>query len=147
MLQHEIETERSRKVVLDLMAALGVGDFERAIELFDEDAVFWVPGRIPFSGTLHGKREIYEKNFRPSAELTAPGTFGIDVSKVIAEGKDVAAEFVFRRKTLDGRDYANNFFVLFVVENGKIMSMREHLDTQYAMDMLWPQSGSGPDEN
>jgi ketosteroid isomerase-like protein len=123
--------------VLRFLDLLGRGDFEGAAELFAEGATFWVPGSLPFSGTLHGRQEILEKNLLPSRSLTVPGTASLEVGTVVAEGAYVAAEWIFRRKTLDGRDYENTFFGLFQMRNGEIQSLREYLDTQYAKDMLW----------
>lgn len=127
----------SKEVVLALLDAYGRGDFEAAMELFADDATLWIPGRLPFSGTLKGKDAIYRENLLPSAQMSMPGSVTVEIGNVIAEGNRVAAEWVFGRTTLDGRKYRNVFFALFEVENGKVKSMREYLDTQYAMDMLW----------
>lgn len=129
----------SKRVVLAVLEACGRGDFDAAIACFADDATLWIPGRIPFSGTLEGKEAIYRENFLPSAKMSVPGSVRGEIINIIAEGNRVAAEWVFSRVTLDGRNYRNVFFALFDVENGKIKSMREYLDTQYAMDMLWPE--------
>ena len=127
----------SKEVVLAVLEAYGRGDFDTAIKHFAEDATLWIPGRLPFSGTLAGKDAIYRENFLPSAQMSMPGSVSVEIGNVIAEGDRVAAEWVFNRTTLDGRTYRNVFFALFDIEDGKIKSMREYLDTQYAMDMLW----------
>ncbi|HJQ16267.1 MAG TPA: nuclear transport factor 2 family protein [Allosphingosinicella sp.] len=127
----------AKEVVLALLEAYGRGDFEAATALFADDATLWIPGRLPFSGTLTGKEAIYRENLLPSAQMSMPGSVSVEIGTVIAEGDRVAAEWVFSRITLDGRKYRNVFFALFEVEGGKVKSMREYLDTQYAMDMLW----------
>jgi len=134
-----MEEQDRKSVVLTYLNACGRGDFEEDINCFAENATFWVPGRMPFSGTLHGRTEIYEKNLLPSAKLSVPGSVSIEIGSVVAEGYKVAAEWVFSRTTLSGKAYRNVFFGLFEVINSKIDSMREYLDTQYAKDMLWSE--------
>jgi len=130
--------EVNRSVVLNMLGAVGRGDFDGAMECFAENATFWVPGNMPFSGTLRGRQEIYDKNFLPSEKLSVPGSVKVEIGRTVSEGSYVAAEWVFMRKTVQGRDYRNVFFGLFEVRGEKIQSVREYLDTQYAMDLLWP---------
>ena len=127
----------AKNVVLKFFETMNDGHFEEAADFFSEDAVFWVVGSLPFSGTLNGRDEILEKNFRPSAVFTAPGSAKVIMGDVIAEGSKVAAEWRFQRKTLDGESYDNYFFGLFEVRDGLIQSFREYLDTEYARKMLW----------
>ncbi|MAW82825.1 MAG: hypothetical protein CMI63_21570 [Parvularcula sp.] len=126
-----------KEVVLKFFETMNNGEFEEAADFFSLDAVFWVVGSLPFSGTLRGRDEILEKNFRPSAEFTEPGSAKVIIGDVIAEGDKVAVEWRFQRKTLGGESYDNYFFGLFEVRDGLIQSFREYLDTEYARRMLW----------
>jgi len=127
----------AKNVVLKFFETMNDGEFEKAAYCFSEDAVFWVVGSLPFSGTLNGRDEILEKNFRPSAVFTVPGSAKVIIGDVIAEENKVAAEWRFQRKTLDGESYDNYFFGLFEVRNGLIQSVKEYLDTEYARKLLW----------
>ena len=131
------EAATSRAVVVRLLEAFGRGDFDTAANLFAMDATLWVVGNLPFSGTLVGRKEIAERNLIPSGKLSLPGSTSIELGMIISHGQHVAAEWVFKRKTLDGRDYANAFCGLFEVREGEITKMREYLDTLYAKEMLW----------
>ena len=130
-------TMDSKRAVMKFFDGINAGDMEAAAGAFAEDATFWVPGSFPFSGTLRGRAEILEKNLLPSLKLSVPGTLKVEVTSLIAEGELVAAEWVTRRKTTRGRDYVNHFLGLFQIRNGKIQSLREYLDTQYAKDVLF----------
>lgn len=127
----------NKQAVARFFDGINRGDMQAAADAFAADATFWVPGSFPFSGTLYGSREILEKNLAPSAKLSVPGTLKVEVRIMIAEGDYVVAEWITRRKMLNGRDYENYFLGLFQVKNGKIQSLREYLDTQYAKEVLF----------
>lgn len=126
-----------KRTVMKFFEGINAGDMEAAAEAFAEDATFWVPGSLPFSGTLHGRKSILEKNLLPSIKLSMPGTLKVEVRNIIAEGDLVAVEWVTSRKTISGRDYLNYFHGLFQVHDGKIQGLREYLDTQYAKEVLF----------
>ena len=132
-----MEQNELKKVVLEFFQGINQGNMEAAADAFAEEATFWVPGSLPFSGTLHGRKAILEKNLIPSAKLSVPGTLKVEVRNIIAEGEYVAVEWITSRKTLSGRDYVNHFHGLFQVRDGKIQSLREYLDTLYAKEVLF----------
>jgi len=132
-----MDREDCKRAVMKFFDGINAGDMEAAADAFAEDATFWVPGSLPFSGTLHGRKAILEKNLIPSLKLSLPGTLTVEIRNVVAEGELVAVEWVTSRKTTSGRDYVNNFFGLFRVGDGKIQSLREYLDTQYAREVLF----------
>ena len=132
-----MQANDNKDIIFNFLRLLGQGEFEKAAQVFADDATFWVPGSLPFSGTLYGRQEILDKNLLPSRDLTVPGTSSIEIGTVIAEDDYVAAEWIFRRKTTGGKDYENYFFGLFQIRDGKIQSFREYLDTLYAKEMLW----------
>lgn len=132
-----MDREDCKRAVMKFFDGINAGNMEAAADAFAEDATFWVPGSLPFSGTLHGRNAILEKNLLPSINLSVPGTLKVEVTNIISEGDLVAAEWVTTRKTISGRDYVNYFHGLFQVCNGKIQSLREYLDTQYAKEILF----------
>jgi uncharacterized protein len=132
-----MDRDDCKSAVMKFFEGINVGDMEAAANAFAEDATFWVPGSLPFSGTLHGRKAILEKNLLPSMKLSLPGTLKVEVRNIIAEGDLVAVEWVTSRKTISGRDYLNYFNGLFQVRDGKIQSLREYLDTQYAKEVLF----------
>ena len=132
-----MEQDDHKKVVLRFFQAINQGNMEAAADTFAEDATFWVPGSLPFSGTLRGRKAILEKNLIPSVKLSVPGTLKVEVTNIIAEGEYVAVEWITRRTTVSGRDYLNYFHGLFQVRGGEIRSLREYLDTLYAKEVLF----------
>jgi ketosteroid isomerase-like protein len=130
---------RPKDVVLKFLGYMSTAepdDTEAAIRMFAADATFWVLGNLPMSGTLHGREEI-KKRFRRGHAETAPGSKTLKIGTVVTEGEYVAAEWTSRRKTVGGNDYANTFFGLFQVRNGKIQSLREYMDTLGVKESGW----------
>jgi hypothetical protein len=112
-------------------------DTEKAGRIFAEDATFWILGNLPMSGTISGREEIMSKRFRPGHARTQAGSKSLEIGMVISEGEYVAAEWTSRRKVVGGADYANTFFGLFHVRNGKIQSLREYMDTHAVYEAAW----------
>ncbi len=131
-----IDREDCKRAVMKFFEGINAGDMEAAADAFAEDATLWVPGSLPFSGTLHGRKAILEKNLIPSLKLSLPGTLRVEIRNTIAEGELVAAEWVTRRKTTSGRDYVNHFLGLFEVRDRKIKSLREYLEQVVARPFL-----------
>ena len=125
---------------LDFMRSATPEDTEAAGMMFAEDASFWILGNLPMSGELRGREEIMVKRFRRGHARTVQGSKSLDIGKVIAEGEFVAAEWVSRRKVVDGKDYVNTFFGLFQVRDGKILSLREYMDTLAVKEAGWDRT-------
>jgi ketosteroid isomerase-like protein len=125
---------------LGLMRSATPEDTEKAGMMFAEDASFWILGNLPMSGELRGREEIMVKRFRRGHGRTVQGSKSLDIGKVIAEGEFVAAEWVSRRKVIDGADYVNTFFGLFQVKDGKIVSLREYMDTLAVKEAGWDRT-------
>ena len=125
---------------LDFMRSATPEDTEAAGMMFAEDARFWILGNLPMSGELRGREEIMVRRFRRGHARTVQGSKSLDIGKVIAEGEFVAAEWLSRRKVVDGKDYVNTFFGLFQVRDGKILSLREYMDTLAVKEAGWDRT-------
>jgi ketosteroid isomerase-like protein len=137
------ETAGPKEVVLKFLGLMSSGapeDSEAALQLFAEDAVLWIAGSLPFSGTKHGRQEMLETVYRPARQRMVRGSKSLRIGTILAEGELVAVEWTSRRMTPDGKDYQNDFFGLFSVRDGEIQSLREYLDTLHAKETNWPDS-------
>jgi uncharacterized protein len=128
---------------LGFMRSATPEDTENAVMMFADDANFWVLGNLPMSGELRGRGEIM-KRFRRGHDRTVQGSKSLDIGKIIAEGEFVAAEWVSRRKVVEGKDYANTFFGLFQIRDGKIVSLREYMDTLAVKEAGWDRATVAP---
>ncbi|WP_052443105.1 nuclear transport factor 2 family protein [Streptacidiphilus neutrinimicus] len=70
--------------------------------------------------------------------LFAPGsTPEVALTNVIADGEQVAAEWVSKGVTVNGHVYDDRCLGVFTVRDGKIVSVREYTDTQHVERTLF----------
>jgi len=126
-------TEQSRKLALELIDAISRGDADRILELYSDDVIVWTAGSLPFSGE-HRRDELPE--LMGSILSLFPEGLKIQVLGVTAEGERVAIEAVSNASLADGRHYANHYHFLVIVRNGKVVELKEYMDTMYANNVL-----------
>jgi len=121
-------TEESRSVVQSWIDCTSRGDVESALALFDADAVWSNIGSTRFSGDFVGLAGITQELIGPLfAELES----GIEseVEALIADGdRAVLLSRGWARKR-DGTEYNNTYAQVFTVKGGKIVAVREYMDT------------------
>lgn len=94
-----------------------------------EDAQWWIQGK----GTVT----------KPEIRAIAAGGLGgavtssqMFIDHVTAEDNRVAVEAHSEIAMADGRLFENTYHFLYLLEGGKIVSVREHFDTGYASDFF-----------
>ena len=135
--------EERRAITRALFDALSRSDVAAVDALYAEDFVLWSPGALPFSGT-HDKAEALELTKMITAAFPQGLQFTIDAMTV--EGERVAVEAHSEGRHASGRDYRNQYHFLVKIRDGKIVMLKEYMDTQHAMDVLlqgMPAPGSG----
>jgi ketosteroid isomerase-like protein len=121
-------TEESRAVVQSWVDSTARGDIEAALALFDENAVWTNIGSTRFSGQYVGLRGITEELIGPLfAELE--GGIESEVEALIADGDRAVLLTRGRARTRDGKDYNNTYAQVFTVAGGRIVAVREYMDT------------------
>jgi uncharacterized protein (TIGR02246 family) len=121
-----------RTVIERYVAAVEQGDMETVHELFAEDATWWLGGELPLSGTWRGRDAILGDFLGSIPRLYDPDSISIEVTSLIADGDVVALEWTSRAVTAAGEDYENQCAGVFTVRDGRIVAVREYMDTQYA---------------
>ena len=61
-----------------------------------------------------------------------PGSVGLEVTGMVAEGDQVTLEWTSRARTTAGEPYENFCIGVFTVRDGRIAAVREYMDTDYA---------------
>ena len=116
------------QVVKDLSAAFGRGDIQGLLALFAEDIEWIVPGEgLPLAGTYRGHAgvaaffqkvfEMFEYSSVESREFLADGDLGLVVG------------FESGRVKATNRTFEGHWVLAFTVRNGKVMNVREYVDT------------------
>src|SRR4051812_25440467 len=122
----------SRTVIERYVTAVAAGDMDTVRDLFADDATWWLGGELPLSGTWRGRDAILGDFLGSIPRLYDPESISLEVTSLIAEGEVVVLEWTSRARTAAGEDYENQCAGVFTVRSGKIVSVREYMDTQYA---------------
>jgi hypothetical protein len=135
-------SEVNKEIVRHYFAAVDRGEMDTIVALLDDHVVFWVPPSLPDGVEFRGK-EMVLKLFRESVSLYEP-TAGlhVEIKSITADEDRVAVELVIRSKSAaDGSDYENWYHFLFRLHAGRIVEIREHLDSLYAYRKLFEPAG------
>jgi len=127
----------SKTVVLKYVEALQRGDADAVRDSFAEQATWWLPGDLPLSGTWRGRDQILDGFLASAMRYYNADTVSIEVTNVVAEGEQVALEWITRGRTATGNDYENFYSAIFVVRQERIQAVREYTDTLYAKNVLF----------
>jgi ketosteroid isomerase-like protein len=127
-----METE-NRKLVERFFNAMSEGRADDAFALVAEDAKWWVPGTLPFSGT---KSKSEYLGIVRRIEAGFPNGLRFEVKSTTAEGDRVAAEVESLGQHVNGRTYNNRYHFLIVIRNGQFVRISEYMDTLHLKDLL-----------
>ena len=111
--------------------AFAKGDVDTLRELFDQDAVWYVPGRNQLSGDHRGVDAILGF-FAKTMELSG-GTFRTEVHDVVAND-DHAVTIYTTRGEREGRTLENRNVLVIHIRNGKLVETWLLSQDQYAAD-------------
>lgn len=127
--------ESNKRIVLQAYAALKAGDVPGYFNAMTEDVTVTYFGKHRFSRTFRGKADIME-NFLPPLLDRLEGPIKITVTNAIAEGDQVFVEAQGESRTKDGLDYNNLYGIVLRLKEGKIVEIREYMDTELTKDIF-----------
>jgi ketosteroid isomerase-like protein len=130
-------TTEARAVLDRYLDALVRGDLPVIADSFAEDATWALHGTLPMSGTKRGRAAIM--GFLTSAgSLFLPGTQAFSFGEITAEADRVVLEWHVQGVTAaTGRAYDNDYCAVFRVRDGRIVEVREFLDSLHAAETLF----------
>jgi len=138
------QTERTRAVVRDYVAALQRGDVAALRESFAPDATWSLRGGLPVSGTWTGPDAIIDGFLAAMmARLDADQPLSQELTRLVADGDTAVAEWTSRATTTTGEAYENEYAVVFQVRGQEIVAVREYFDTEYARRVFFDGVSSG----
>ena len=123
-----MDTEASRKLVLDYFAAQESGDPEAVRALLAED-LEWIPPQSASFKPTRGRDQVLASMAEGGARFFDTATMVNSVRKIVAEGDTVVVLSNMQCKAANGRDYDNQYVWVYVCENGRIARMEEHVDS------------------
>ncbi len=129
------QTETNRALLTEAFAKLEHGDPSAFLPLFGEDVTWRVMGTSNWSKEVSGLPRV-------EAELMGPlfarfaGPYKNIPELVLADGEHVVVLAKGHANTVDGKVYANDYCFVFRLAKGKIVEVREYLDTKLADAVL-----------
>lgn len=130
-----MNTTQNKAIAYRFFERFSASDIAGALDTLADDATWWIPGkkeRSPAAG-LYPKEKIGRLFHRMVAALK--DGLAMKVVSCIAEGDQVALEVESSGDLKNGRLYRQEYHMLLAFRDGKIVSVREYLDTQHANDV------------
>lgn len=121
-------TDTNKQLVRDAFEAMGRSDIRPLTNLMRDDFVWIIEGQSRFSRSYEGKEAVKRDLLAPLFEAFAtPYRFTID--ELIAEGDRVVVRGRGEVRTKGGKDYNNSYCFVLELADGKLIELREYLDT------------------
>jgi ketosteroid isomerase-like protein len=126
-------TEQYKIIVRDFFAALNAGDVDAIVNAYADDGCVQTMGSTLISGTFS----------KPEIAASAGAIFEVfpeglkfEISDMVAEGEKVAVEAVSEGEHVSGQTYSNEYHFLFEFRDGKLLKLKEYMDTEMITDVL-----------
>lgn len=115
--------------------AFNSADINTLVELFDERAVWHLPGRSRFADDYQG-RDATLAYFGQLGEETG-GTFRAELQHVLADDEDRVIGVQRSIGERDGKQLDVGNCIVFQLKDGRVTDGREHFHDLYAWDEFW----------
>ena len=132
----------NKQIVRSYFDAVHRGDIDTITALLGDDVSFWVPPSLPDGVEFRGKAMVLRLFTESVGLYDAQAGLSVEIRSLTADEDRVAAELIIRgRAAAGGASYENWYHFLFRIRDGRIVSIREHLDSLYAFRTLFVPSG------
>ena len=127
------QAKQNKQAVTDFFAALNEGNVEAVVGAYAEDGTVRTMGNTLISGTSSREKV---------AEITGgifdvfPKGLTFTVTGMVAEDEKVAVEATSEGDHVSGQVYSNEYHFLFEFRQGKLVSLKEYMDTERVTDIL-----------
>lgn len=130
------QTDENKAAVARFFGIFTTGDVPALLDAMADDSSWWVSGR------LEGMSGRYDKaTFGPLVEsakaIYRDGALRITPLSMVAEGNQVAVQAEGYAELTDGRVYNPQYHFLVTLRGGKVLEVREYMDTQHAREIFF----------
>ena len=128
-----MSTQTNKEAVEFFFSNLNNGNFAAAFEKVADDVAWWIPGTLPFSGTKD------KKGYMAIVERIRggfPGGLVFEIKSLVGEDEKVAAEVESMGRHANGKTYANKYHFLFAFKDGRVIGVKEYMDTLHLKDLI-----------
>ena len=106
-------------------------------DLLADDVTWWVPPSSKLGGTYEGKAAVLELMGSGVDLYDADTPLDVEIEQMVAEDDWVTVQTTITGKTARGEDYRNHYHFAFQLRDGKIVLVKEYVDTLYAEQKLF----------
>jgi ketosteroid isomerase-like protein len=115
--------------------AFNRGDLKTLTELLGDDVSWHTPGRSPLAGDVVGRAAVCARLGRYVA--ATGGTFKADLKRVLTDEDDRVIGIHHNVAERDGKRLDVYCCIVFELEHGRIVDVREHFYDLDAWDEFW----------
>ena len=115
--------------------AFNEADIDTLTELFDENSSWHTPGRSPIAGDRVGRDAVFAQFGRYAGDTG--GTFKADLEYVVADDDGRVVGVHHNSAEREGKRLDTGCCIVFEIENGRIISGREHFFDLHNWDTFW----------
>ena len=115
--------------------AFNTGDLDTVGEIFDESAVWHLPGRSSMANDYKGRDAILAY-FGQLGQETG-GTFRAELERLIGDDDDRVVGIQRSTADRDGEHLDVGNSIVFQLKDGRVIDGREHFHDLYAWDEFW----------
>lgn len=125
-------TAQNKALILDYYATLAGQGTRPLGDFFADDVVWHVPPSNPLikPNPRRGHAAVMDL-LAAGIGVYQEGSLRIDRQRIIADESQVGVQFTLTAQLANGKPYANQYFFLFSIANGRIDGVWEYLDTLY----------------
>ena len=130
--------EENKAIVQQWFDALNAGDVDALKSLYTDTTIVWTAGSTSISGEKSAQHLL-----QTAGEVLAlfPEGLQFSVQQVTAEENRVAVAAESHGKHVSGDIYHNLYHFLLSIEDGKIVYVKEYMDTEHMKNVLLQGDG------
>ncbi len=134
-----MSADTNRKAVRNFYADVARKNAGEDVDLtrhFTPEAEWKLPRTSPLHGKLQGAAAIAGLFEGAVDDYYQPGSMRYEYHAELADGNFVMMQFTLKAITANGKDYANDYAILFRLDNGRIAEVQEFFDTALLFAIL-----------
>jgi ketosteroid isomerase-like protein len=127
-----------RALVSEFFATMGRGDFDRLRSEFLSDGSSWTM----MAPSLQGGAPVMDSGdaivgfFSAGGEVFVGGGPEVTINRILVDGDSAAVEAVGNGKLHNGNDYANVYHFAIDTKDGRILAVREYMDSHHVATVM-----------
>ena len=126
-------TDANKSFVTDFFAAMNAGDADAIANSYADDGCVQTMGNTLISGVFN--KEQITRSAGAIFDVFPQG-LSFKILSMVAEGDKVAVEATSEGEHISGQIYSNEYHFLFEFRDGKLLRLKEYMDTERVTDVL-----------